>query len=251
MEYKDIREEFVKQSGRYDLVTTDWQDNGADFFLNAGQRMLDRRSGVDKTKARFFKNLTAGDVYVATAGLLAIHEAWIVSSTARAKLERRPLSDIREFYDELPSELDQGTPAYYAPTILRPYPDAITPTELSAFNGVDDIIASTSQASQHFTFNGVFLMPPANDAYTFELWGRFGSPELSATKSGSVWTQTMSAWSENHPDILIEAALFQLEKFHRNMEGMKGWLNALDLDLADLDMVTVEQECAEVNQMEG
>lgn len=251
MEYKDIREKFVTLSGRWDLVTTDLQDNGADFFINAGQRMLDRRANLVKQEARYFENIIAGSVYVKTAGLLAVLEAWLVSTTARLKLERRPLSDIREYYSELPSELDQGTPAYYAPTILRPYPDTMTPTELSAFNGVDDIVASLAQSSQHFAFNGIFLMPPSDGSYTLELFGKFASPELSATLSGATWTQTMSFWSANHPDILIEAALFQLEKFYRNREGMRDWKEGLDMDLADLDMLRVDEESAEVSEMEG
>ena len=44
MNLKEIREQFVKRSGRYDLVssTTNWTDNGADFFIRNGQKLLDR-----------------------------------------------------------------------------------------------------------------------------------------------------------------------------------------------------------------
>jgi len=42
-----------------------------------------------------------------------------------------------------------------------------------------------------------------------------------------------------------------MEVFYRNTEGAKDWLGALDLDLMDLDKLRVDQESAEVTQMEG
>jgi len=38
----DTRKKFVTDSGRYDLVvdTTTWADNGADFFLESGEKYL-------------------------------------------------------------------------------------------------------------------------------------------------------------------------------------------------------------------
>lgn len=251
MDYKDIRDEFVKKSGRYDLVNSDWTDNGADFFLNAGQRMLDRRADLEKLEARFYSAITAGSVYVNTTGLLAIFQAWIADSNGRARLERCSLSDIREFYYEPTADLTPGTPAYYAPSIVRPYPDTITATALAAFFDTDGVIASSTEAARHYGYSGIFFMPPSDGSYTLEIFGKFGSPVLSATRNGSVWTQTASVWTVQHPDILILAALYRMEVFYRNTEGAKDWLAAMDLDLVDLDKLKVDQECAEVTQMEG
>ncbi len=38
----DVREQFIKQSGRRDLTDEYGFDNGADYFINSGLRMLDR-----------------------------------------------------------------------------------------------------------------------------------------------------------------------------------------------------------------
>ena len=251
MDYKDIRDKFIELSGRYDLVKSDGQDNGADFFINAGQRMLDRRAGIIKIEARNFSTLRSGDVYVATAGLLAVKEAWVISSEARQRLERVPIAGIREYYDSLDPTLSSSMPAYYAPTILRPYPDTITPTALAAYDGSGDVIASEDPDSQHFSYNGILVMPPSDTDYTIEIWGKFCSPELSAVKDGDDWEQTRSAWSVNDPDILITAALYKLEGFYRNREGARDFLELLDTDLVDLDKIRVDEECAEVTQMEG
>ena len=52
MNYKDVRDKFVEISGRYDLITATNEDNGADFFLNAGQKYLDRFLDAGKAIAR-------------------------------------------------------------------------------------------------------------------------------------------------------------------------------------------------------
>ena len=55
---KDIRTLFVKRTGRYDLVvnTTDWADNGADAYILAGSKMLDRREEHEFSKAKHYED---------------------------------------------------------------------------------------------------------------------------------------------------------------------------------------------------
>jgi len=42
MNLKEIRQEFAEKSGQLDLVNEDGSDNGANFYLNAGQQYLDK-----------------------------------------------------------------------------------------------------------------------------------------------------------------------------------------------------------------
>ena len=94
-------------------------------------------------------------------------------------------------------------------------------------------------------------MPPPDGNYYVSILGTFYSPTLSATLSGSTWTQTKSFWSEVHPDILITAALYKLETFYRNTEGAKDWKSALMIDVADLDKDVADQESTQINQIGG
>lgn len=253
MDYKDIREKFVKLSGRYDLIKTNKTDNGADFFINAGQRFLDRMQGSGKMQARYTAALAVGQILVYTAGLRAIKGVWISNSDGMSSLTVATLEQLREYYGQKLSEVDQGTPAYYAPAVLRPYPDTATAASLTGLYDTEDLILYTSTPSitGHWTYNGIVVMPPSDQARTVQIWGLFYSPTLSATLAGSTWTQTKSFWTEQHPEILLKASLYELEVFYRNSEGAKDWQAAMGLDITGLDHDFVEEEMAGESQMGG
>jgi len=58
-------------------------------------------------------------------------------------------------------------------------------------------------------------------------------------------------WSELHPDILLHAALQRLEVSYRNTQGANDWLQAIVIDLSELDKEWVEEAVANLDQMEG
>lgn len=248
MDYKDIRKKFVELSGRYDLVNANWTDNGADFFINAGQMHLDRASDVQKATAKNPQSIAAGTVIVKTIGLRSVKEVWAGTSVnGLILLGKETLANLREYYGEQLSSIDQGTPEYYATCSFRPYPDAVTALTLTGYYDIDDLVL----ADTHYTYRGILLVPPPDKTYYISIIGTFYSPTLSATLSGSTWTQTKSYWSEVHPDILIQAALLKLEVFYRNTEGVKDWKFALDMDIQGLDKDVVDEEISGVNEMEG
>jgi hypothetical protein len=55
----------------------------------------------------------------------------------------------------------------------------------------------------------------------------------------------------NHPELLVMAAQCVLEKFQRNTEGVKDWMEAIKLELNEIDSDLVEEETAEISQMGG
>ena len=55
MNLLQIRQKFRTLSGRHDLVESDGSDNGADFYINAGQRHLDRLDETQKSPAICYK----------------------------------------------------------------------------------------------------------------------------------------------------------------------------------------------------
>jgi hypothetical protein len=252
MEYKDLRRKFVEMSGRYDLVNANWTDNGADFFINAGQKHLDRMLDLGKSKARLTKSLTAGTVLVTTTGLRAIKEVWVSNSSGMYELFPQSIANLRAYYAGKFSEATAGAPEYYAPAVLRPFPDTTVAADIAGFYDIEDLILHVAIAGTgHWTYNGIVVMPPADGTYTLSLWGLFYSPTLLATLSGSTWTQTKSFWTEEHPETLLMAALYKLEVFYRNTEGAKDWSGAMKEDMLGMDHDFVEEDLNGPSQIGG
>jgi len=252
MDYKDVRDKFIELSGHGELLTTTGEDNGADFFLNAGQKYLDRFFGFStgKTIARYPVIVTAGTYIAKTVGLRAIKEVWIANADGRSQLVPSTLSQLKTEYSEEFSSVTQGTPYYYAPAIFRPAPDSLN--SVTGMYGVDDLLLyNATDPAQHFNYHGIVIMPPPGGTYTVEIVGLFYSPALSATLSGGVWTQTKSYWTEVHPDVLVEAALVKIEGLYRNTEGIKAFKEMLVSDVSGIDFDIIEEELTGSLQIGG
>jgi hypothetical protein len=246
--YRDLRYLFVARSGRYDLINSDYTDNGADFFFNEGQKMLDRMFGDGKAFARYPVSIAAGTIKVAVVGLRAVKEVWVADSTGMTELVKERLNTIKNYYSGKLSDEDRDTPAYYSPAMFRPYPDTLTTLSTAGMYDVEDLVLDDT----HYTYDGIIIMPPSDGVYTLTIQGLFYSPTLSATLSGGVWTQTKSFWSQVHPGTLLLAALYKLEAFYRNREGMRDWMEALMVDVTGIDYDIVERDIAGVSlEMEG
>lgn len=251
MEYYLLRKKFCELSGRYDLINADLTDNGADFYINAGQSHLDRMQNTGQMKAKYIKQVTAGTIKVYVAGLRAVHKVWAGNTTdGLVELNRVDLDWLREEYEKQLGDIDQGTPYYYAPAILRPFPDSSTTTSLSGYYDIDDLQLHAT-VPDHYKYSGIVIMPPPDTTYYISVYGTFYSPTLSATVSSGTWTQTKSMWTEVHPQILLKAALYELETFYRNTEGANDWMSALKVDVDGLDKDFADQESYNINQIGG
>lgn len=246
MEYKDIRYKFCEISGRYDLVTATQEDNGADFFLNLAQKYLDRFFDDGKAIARYPVAMAAGEYIAKTVGIRSIKEVWIANSEGKSELEKCTFQELQTEYSDGFAYTDRGTPAYYAPAVFRPYPDTLA--SVAGLYGVDDLILN---ATEHYTYNGVVIMPPPDVAYTLEIVGLFYSPVLSATLSGAVWTQTKSYWTEVHPETLIKAAIYQIDAMYHNNSGATDYKNLVLEDVTGLIADDTEQMLTSYLQMSG
>ena len=251
MDYYLVRKKFCELSGRYDLINADLTDNGADFYINAGQAHLDRMQSTGQMKAKYIKKVAAGTIKVYVAGLRSVHKVWAGNSTdGLTELLKVDLDWLREEYEEQLGDVDQGTPYYYAPAVLRPYPDSSTSTDLLGYYDIDDLQLH-STVPDHYTYSGIVIMPPPDVEYYISVYGTFYSPTLSATLVGATWTQTKSMWTEVHPQILLKAALYELETFYRNSEGAKDWMSALQVEVTDIDKDFADLESFNINQIGG
>ena len=220
MDLIGIRQEFVKKSGRYDLVTdpTTWADNGADFYINAGQRMVDKmltsrnkltyvdvsiaagKSVVDtKLTARVIKSVEVVDADNVTVALTYKDRGWLQYEYGR------------DF-----EYIDTGVPYYWTYTIGDEVDSARTLT----------------------------VLPPVSEACTVRVIGWFTTPDL-------IYDADTSIWTTDYPDILLKAALCQLESFYRNTEGYNDYMAAIKMDVQLLDFEDVDDVSSQVSEFEG
>lgn len=242
MSLVEVREQLVKISGRYDLVvdTTDWADNGADFYINAGQLWLDRRETIKKSYSRVFEEITEGEWYVLFQLCRAIKEVWISNSDGEKwKLTKIGFDVLRAAYAEDPADIDNGDPLYYAPINIRRTPETGGAVTIDYFGATE-----YTEAVDHFEYNGLVFLPPADGTYRIEVNGLFYQPKLTADDDENYW-------SEVHPLVLVMAACRALEVVNRNTAGVKDWENSVDSELFGLGLDLVEEEAAETDQPMG
>lgn len=240
MTLTEIRALFEDRSGRSDLVTSLGANNGADFFIQSGQRTLDRLLEVDKSWARKYATLAIGDYYAIFKGCRAVKEVWLSTSEGRVRLEKLSQTEMRLLnYEDAPDEVTSGDTIRYCLISLRTYPDddKVNIDYLYDHQLEDD-------ATEDYEYKGIIISPPTDVAAELEVFGLFYQPKLEEDADKNYW-------SVNHPEILLMAALYQLEVSYRNTEGAKDWMNAIRLELDGLEKDLIEEEIADVTQIEG
>lgn len=240
MNLGEIRQKFVDLSGREDLQNDDDSDNGANFFINSGQRFLDRLDTVPKAVGKVYKTLSAGDWYATFQECRAVKKVYAMNDETRYALDKKALGWILLGYPKPIADIDRGTPTYYGPAILREIPQDLTDITVSKF--IDETVQIDT--TSHLTYNGIIWMPPCEEAMILEIQGLFYSEALSLDAD-------QSHWSSNCPDILVWAALRSLEISYRNTEGAKDWRNAILEEVSTLGMDMVEEDITDVDQMQG
>lgn len=237
-----LREHFRTVSGRYDLVNTANENLGADFYINAGQHYLDRQHETQKSWGICYRQVAINHYAAMFPFCRAIKEVWAATTTARWQLEKVNIQDLHAQYFTKPgSLLDSGAPIVYSPTILRVIPEA----DRQAIKDLDEIIGFADvMFGSHSAYNGIMIAPPTNEVLYVEIRGLFYSPEL-------INDTDVSYWSLMHPEVLIMAAMYELEIVNRNTQGANDWLKSIQDHTIGLGMDLVEELIAEVDQMEG
>jgi len=231
MNLLEIRTRFIKQSGRYDLVTdpTTFADNGANFFINAGQKAIDRMLGMRGTRKVDTVTLDAEDYEVTLTGVARIIENVYVdngSTDGALRLTYRSHDWLQYELGGLLPILTSGTPIYW--TYKEPFETTLARKLY---------IVPATEASCTIRVEGQFLTADLQDLTGDE---EEGDPLLDR-----------SYWTLYHPELLIKAALWQLEVFYRNTEGAKDWARSIQEDIQLLDMDDVADISSQINVMEG
>lgn len=241
MNLLQIRQQFRTLSGQYGLINSDGSDNGANFFINAGQRHLDRLDTTQKSYGTCFRFCEPGFYSVQFPYCRAVKEVWAATIIAKWQLEKKNLQDLLAgYFTKLPSEIDRGDPSYYSPTVTRAVPETFNTkaSDFESFIGYVDI-----PSGNHQNYNSILLSSPVNEKTLIEIKGLFYTDEL-------VKDEDESYWSVTHPDVLIMATMRHIEIINRNTQGVNDWDNAIASEISLIGKDLVEEEIAEVTQIE-
>ena len=236
-----MRQKFRELSGRFDLVNDDYSDNGADFFINAGAKFLDRLDETQKSWASKFKILEPGQFSVVFPYCRAIKEVWLADTTnGRWQVEKKSLQDlIAGYLTGLPSSRMSGAPLYYAPCITRYIPETLGANDFGAFVGYVEVPSGNA-----LEFNAILLSVPVQYQTMVDIRGLFYSANL-------VNGTDENYWSAVHPMLLYMSAMRQVEIANRNTQGVNDWTSSITTEMVQLGMDLVEEIIAEISQMEG
>lgn len=226
MDLLQVRKQFITTSGRHDLVvdTTDYADDGANFFIQAGNDFLDdRQVHPDRTASVKF-TLSAGQYSVEVLPRArAVYDVWVDDGGENedeglSKLTSMTWGDFHEEYPLVGSDDGQDRPEKYTLDLQRQ---------------ADTDIAGNKAIRR------ILFVPRADYAYTLVVQGSFYT-ELADDED-------VSYWSLNHPDMLVMAALYKLEVFYRNTQGAQDWLRQIQLQLSDIDRGVAAEEVSHFN----
>ncbi|MCP4392858.1 MAG: hypothetical protein GY804_01090 [Alphaproteobacteria bacterium] len=103
MNLLEIRTKFIDQSGRFNLVvdTINYADNGANFFIQAGQRYLDSVLPNRKEIGRYVKDISTNQTKLVMRYVRGIDSVYVkASGEDRVELDRKAYSWLLKEYGE-------------------------------------------------------------------------------------------------------------------------------------------------------
>ncbi len=222
----EIRERLIIATGRTDLVvdTTNYADDGADWYIQAGQRFLDDELPTPKSLAEVEKTISAGDASVSFPNIRAIETVRLQESGEQPSfLDRVPL---REFYNRfgdltyLQNQAEQDKPTRYALGIHR------------------DGSASATELSERL----IVFHPRADKEYTLVITTAYFSTPLEQDSDES-W------WSLQYPEVLVLAARRAIEIDHRNRQGVQEFERQIQKRVQQIDSNLVQEDSFNKGQM--
>lgn len=229
--FQDIRRNVVEMTGRQDLILPLYDEAyypdadllNVDFYIHAGQKMLDQRVDFPGAKATLSVSMVANDYLVPIPLCRVIENIWVEDADDDVKaLTEQHEHELLATYGAPPfSDITLGTPKYYALTAQRAH---------VATNSVSVI----AQMSKH-----IYVVAPPSEAITLKVQGKYYSAPLTADEEVNWWT-------EFHDYTLTSAAIYMIERFYRNTQGMKDALASIDEDLRGIDADVAEQQGASI-----
>ena len=241
-----IREMFVKSTLRYDLVVDgeggDWSDNGADWFINAGQRYLDMTVGRPRPYRRHQVPLAVDQCTVELQKLISIKSVQIIESgEGRTDITRNvlPPDEFRVKYPDEIADWDTGKPVAWTSNVIGLSPD-LKDEESGDFAGDGVLDYDDVKFGNDYAYDGILLYPKCDQAYTLIIIAKFFNPTL-------VDDSDVSYWTVNFPELLVSAAGYAHERTMKNAAGMRTKLEEMEPIIQEIDNALVEREFTEIS----
>ena len=234
----EVREQFARHSGRFDLVTdlVTWADNGADWYIQAGQRLLDDLAGQPLEEARRFQRVPVGTYSVNFTGCRSIREVWVATATESWQLKWYDQTEFRWRYPEPWGLTGSGTPVAWTLGRIRSVPDGAVVDKFDNYAG--DLVSDPVNSL------GIVWQPPTDQELQVEVVGVFSSKML--TLDGDY-----NFWSVRHEDLLVLAALYKLETLLGNFERQRDWLSEIQARLVGIEKDLIATEVEQTNELRG
>lgn len=246
-----VRLDFVKLTGRRDLLeNSDLDanvDNGANYYINGGQRLLDLECEHQKSTRRWMGVLSSGEFQVEIQNLIAIQELTIVKVDERIDMRdlylgpaefRREYAEPIKYWDSdegsYTTVWTTGEPEAWTLNVIGLSPEQKDQTE-STFKSAGILDFSDLKFGADYAYDGILFYPIADQDYTVDAWGRFFSPELSDDDDTSFW-------SVMYPELLAIAGCYFLETMYQDDARANFWRNAMAPWLSKIDDNLVEYE---------
>lgn len=239
-----IREEFVKTAMRFDLVidTVAFADDGANYFINRGQRWLDENAFPHKQSRRHMISLALDEYKLNIKQLLAVERVTIIDpSDGRSDITKNRYTpeEFRIRNPEQPSEWTAGLPSEWALNIIGLSPEQMTKTSADfTTDGVidfDDIHFAGDATGIDWLFNGIVLFPKTDAVRTVEIVGRFRSIDMTLDTDKTFWTV-------NYPELSVLAATYMVERRMGNAARARFWREQMQSDIHGMEIAEVESE---------
>ncbi len=242
MNLQNVRRNLIQQSGRADLVLDEinYENNGADFFITAGQRWLDRTFEIYKSHGRRDILLPIGQWWALIPDCRAIDQVWASNDACKWQVERANEDELKGVFKSVPTSIVGGAISVFAPVSFRGTPDSTNATLIDVWGTVN----FTDDTQSNFDLNGLVFMPPTDVVVNLEVHGLFYQPQL-------IDNIDTNMWSEQDPFILVLAAMRAIEVTMRNSAGVRDYEEAIRSEMSGLEKDFAAQLSNEIVQMRG
>ena len=230
---------FDATSGRSSLAPTEKA-----YYINQGMRMLDRMGNHEHARGRIVQELAAGQYKLMVPDTFrAVHASWIETSSAgKIRMRKKELSCILSTYPDMTDTSCWGTPKWWAleyGTVLDVFGGSIDSVEVP-INHVDDMIDSRADTRQF-----VFGPPNATAGNLVVMHGIIFTPTLTKVYDTNYWSLLYS-------DLVIYAAMYVYDSFHRNDAGAQEWMMKIRAEMSEVIKDQTENDMSDMTmQMEG
>lgn len=239
----DARTEFVKASRRYDLVVDaiNFVDAGANRYINNGIRILDRKIDHPKQFRSEFFQLAVGDNSIIPEYLMHLRDLYVSDADGRVNIinNRMSLNGFLKEYSKAIADQDSGTPVDWAL-----HNEGLAPSQIgdnsatftaASYLGFENIHFQDAAIGPDWNFNTILLGPKADAVYTVEVQGKYYSRRLTDDSNQNFWTV-------QHPELVVQAAIWILERNNRNAAGARAIMAGIEEELDGLDNEALEWE---------